>query len=68
MTANPSIFSDDRSIQSLPIATVRDAVTGTYTAWYVDMPYLVVQGENKEDAKERLRELLMMYLNNICKR
>lgn len=68
MTANLDIFGEDRSISHLAIASVRDTQTGAYTAWYVDMPYLVVQGDNKEEVKERLKDALIMYLNSICKR
>lgn len=68
MTANPSIFSDDRSIDSLPIKGVKDTLTGYYTAWFPDLPFLVVQVENIEQAREQLEELLMVYLNDICKR
>lgn len=62
MTANPSIFQDDRCINYLPIVTVHDAPSDTYTAWYVDMPYLVVQAKNKEQVRERLIDAFKITL------
>jgi hypothetical protein len=67
MTANPYTFSPGRSIDSLAIASICDPKSGYYTAYYVDMPFLVVQVRVKEQAQERLRDALMMYLKSICK-
>lgn len=68
MTANPSIFTPDRCIGILPIATVHDTLTGMYTAWYPDMPWLIVQVEDKEQARDELREVMVVYLKSICKK
>lgn len=68
MTTSPHTFTDDRSIDSLPIASIRDPVSGHYAAYYVDMPWLVVQVKDKEQIREKLRGLMMAYLNDICKR
>lgn len=62
MTANPSVFSDDRCIQQLKVTTVHDTLSGTYTAFYVDMPYIVVQVKNEGDARERLMDVFWITL------
>lgn len=67
MTANPSIFPDARSpIQN--ITYVLDDPSGTYTAFYDDLPGLVVQAKDKQQARERLKDLLIMYIKSICKK
>lgn len=66
MTTCP--FTDDRCVDVLPIASVQDTLTGYHTAWYADMPWLVTQVEDKEQARERLKAAFVMYIKSICKR
>lgn len=62
MTANPFAFSDDRCIQQLRVATVKDTLSGSYTAFYVDMPYIVVQVKNEGDARKMLIDVFWLTL------
>jgi predicted RNase H-like HicB family nuclease len=61
-------FTDDRCVDVLPIVSVHDTLTGYYTAWYVDMPWLVTQVEDKAQARERLKDAFVCYIKSICKR
>jgi predicted RNase H-like HicB family nuclease len=60
-------FTDDRCVDILSIASVHDTLTEYYTAWYVDMPFLVTQVEDKEQARERLKDAFVIYIKSICK-
>lgn len=61
-------FTDDRHVDALPIASVYDKLTGYHTAWYVDMPWLVVKVEDIEQAREQLKDAFVCYVESICKR
>lgn len=54
-----------RSIHSLDIVYVRDRATGQYTAYYNDMPFLVVQAGSEKEAEERLKDLMIIYLRSL---
>lgn len=63
----PYTFIHDRPDDDLAIAFVLDRPSGKYCAFYTDLPGLIVQADDKDQAREMLEELFVLYIKSICK-
>lgn len=50
---------------TLSVTAVSLADSGTITAFFNELPALVVQGKSDEEVKTKLQRLLMSYINRL---
>jgi predicted RNase H-like HicB family nuclease len=55
----------NKATRKFTVTALLDSKSGIITAFFDDLPGLVVQGNSETDVKEKLKDLLKLYIKRL---